>query len=163
LTKKQTTVLLAILGIVVVLCVVSLAAVLMFIRSIVHQQDADAQAAGTVMSAARATFTGAIPIIEMRPGGPVFTRPVPDAPAPSPLHTMHVLTWDPDERSLSRIDIPFGLLRWNDAPFTIAGRVTGGFSMERVGIHARDLERFGPALLFDQDMPDGTHTLIWTD
>jgi hypothetical protein len=163
LTKKQITILLAIVGTGVGLCIVCLAVALMFISSIVHEQDADAQAAGSAMNAARETFTGAIPIIEMRPGGPVFTRPVPDRPAPSPLHTVHVLTWDPDDRSLARIDIPFRLLRWNEAPFRLAGSIRGSFPMDRVGIHARDLERFGPALLFDQDMPDGTHTLIWTD
>ena len=162
MTKKQTTIL-AIVGTAVLLCVVVLAAALMFIRSTIHRQETDDQTAAATMNAAREKFNGAIPVIELRPGGPVYTRPVPDGPA-APLHRVHVLAWDPDDQSLARMDMPFALLRWKDAPFTVASGVADTFSLDRaVSIKASDLERFGPALLLDQDMPDGTHTLIWTD
>jgi hypothetical protein len=161
--RKHVNILLAVAGTIVVICVVLVAAGVWFASSMFHEQDADEQTAAAAMEAVRTRFTGATPVFELRPGGPVLTRPVPASAPPGMLRTMHALMWDPRDQSLARYELPFALLRLKEGPIELGSAMGGAFPMEKGTVRVRDIEQFGPSLLFDQDTPDGGHALIWTE
>ena len=98
-------------------------------------------------------------------GRPDVTLRRPQTPSAVSLTAMHVTAFDPKERHLVRVTVPFWLLRltpeWkmhmhgtemlNDLD-TPSGRLTPA-----------DVEALGPGLLVDDKQPDGTQVLIWTE
>lgn len=166
MTKRQVNIILGVLGAVVVVVVVMLAGVAWFATSAFHRQDADEAAASAAFDAARTRFKGATPVIELREGAPVLTRVVP-ASSDGSLRTMHVLHWSAQEGMLTTLDLPFALLRFRDSPVDIVRFVNVAGNSEpirqRVTLRISDIERFGPALLLDQELEDGHRVLVWTE
>jgi hypothetical protein len=128
--------------------------------SVLHYEDADEPAATAAFAAARSRFAGATPAFVWSPDGTRLLRPIPTAPAGA-LQTLHVLNWDPYEESLMRTNLPLALLRLNDDPIEIIDSQAG--EPRGVSLRISDIERFGPALLVDQQLEDGRRILVWTD
>jgi len=64
---------------------------------------------------------------------------------------------------MSRIDVPFSLLRMRDGLFRVKAEAdTNGLSFS-TSLRVADIERYGPALLVDDSMPNGDHVLVWSD
>lgn len=161
---KWLKILLAVVAVCVVLAVAGVIGGVMYIRSHVDRQVLSPQAAQAEMEAARQPFSGATPIVEMRDDGPALTRPIPEKPATTRLKTVHVLQWNPDQAALFRANLPFAMLRFNGMPIGINTSTNSDMRFGRsFHIRGEEIERFGPALLFDQKMPDGSHLLIWTE
>jgi hypothetical protein len=163
LQKRHVNIILGILAFFVVCAVLLVAGGAWFAMSILDHEDADEQTARAAFSAARERFPGATPIFELRPEGPALTRPVP-ATGRANLHTMHILNWDPAEESLIRADLPFSLLRMKEGPIDLADAARNGYGgWHGVSIRVSDIERFGPALLMDEELEGGHRVLIWTE
>jgi hypothetical protein len=160
--KRHVNIILGVVAVVVVICVVLVAGGAWFALSVMHREDADEQAALVAFDAARAKFSGAKPLFELRVNGPALTREIP-ASGPGNLHTLHILNWDADEQSLMRADLPFALLRLKEGPIDLANGFADDFSSGRVSIRVSEIERLGPALLLDNKDEAGDHILIWTD
>jgi hypothetical protein len=162
--RKGIKILLAVIAVCGVLLVAGVVGGVLFIRSHLDREVTDPQAARSAMDAARQRFGGAKPIIALDNDGPLLNRPVPARPAAARLQTVHIIQWDPDDAALVRADLPFALLRIKDGPIRIGASMAHGFRVERAfQLTGEQIERFGPALLFDQDMPDGSHFVIWTE
>ena len=160
--RRHVNIILGMVAVVVVVCVLLVAGAAWFAMSVMHHEDADEQAAIMAFDAARAKFRGAKPLFELRSGDPVLTRAVP-ASGQGNLRTLHILNWDADEQSLMRVEVPFALLRIKEGPIDIANGFTEGFSMQRVSIRVSEIERFGPALLLDDQDEAGDRLLLWTE
>ena len=79
------------------------------------------------------------------------------------LKTLHIQRWDDHTERMSRIDLPFSLLRMKDGLFRLkADPNATGLSLS-TPLRVADVERYGPALLVDDNMPNGDHVLIWSD
>jgi hypothetical protein len=167
MNKRRTNIILGILGGIVLVIVVLVAGSAWLITSVLHRQDADEISAKAAFEAARARFKGATPVFELGPNGPVLARPVPAAAPATTLHTMHVLIWEPDEQRLTRADVPLALLRLTDSKidfFQFTEAPKGLSRRQQVGrIRLSELERFGPALLADNEVEPGRPILVWTD
>lgn len=160
--KRHVNIILGVVAVVVVVCVLLVAGAAWFAMSVMHREDADEQAAISAFDTARAKFQGAKPLFERRAGGPALTRAVPASGADK-LHTLHILTWDADEQSLIRAEVPFALLRMKEGPIDIANGFAEDSSRRRVSIRISEIERFGPALLLDDQDEGGDRLLLWTD
>jgi hypothetical protein len=109
--------------------------------------------------------------IRMRFGelGPVFTlangdelvvsRELPAESAPEPVSRIRVLTWDRDGQQLVRIEAPIWMMRWQGAEID----VSRGSNGPRRKLPVSDIERYGPALLFDHEEDSGSRLLVWTE
>jgi hypothetical protein len=112
---------------------------------------------------ARAPFAGERPLYELdsaehpRPVVPLADRPS-GTVAPTALH---VLAWDPDEERLVRVSLPLWLLHLHRQRIDLAGR-DGGFDLNRLDLDVDELQRIGPALVFDYRNRDGVRVLLWT-
>ena len=159
---------LIIFGIAVLVVVVG-AGVLAVVGYVVYQQFAfeasPATGIGVEQEFAKVSrkFAGQRPLIEMRDGEPVAHKEA--GPRPNaPIDAIHILVWQPDERKVFRMNIPFWLIRMSKGrPIRLSGDDWPDDRPVRLRITAEDLERHGPGLIMDYQKPGGEHVLVWAE
>jgi hypothetical protein len=93
---------------------------------------------------------------------PRLARPFSEIPsAATRSDTLWVLAFDPDQDRLVRVSLPFWLLRIGSRKVRIM-HGANGFDFERLNLDIDELERIGPALVFDYRNQDGARVLLWT-
>jgi hypothetical protein len=93
---------------------------------------------------------------------PMMTRPFSEIPtSPTKPQHLRLLAWDPHDERLVRIALPFWMLRMHKAKMDL-GRDGATFDLEHLNLDGAELERIGPALLFDYRERDGARVLVWT-
>jgi hypothetical protein len=159
--KKETArTLMIVVGLLVLLVVLGLASALWLFTQSFEAGRADEATAQAEFARIRQRFAGVEPILDVREGDPVLLRKPNRAAAPVGLSVLHVLHWDPDDESFTRIDLPFWLLRLKSGPIEIGSDV--GYQGE-LDLTVEDLERFGPTLVLDHTGAGGDRVLIWTE
>jgi hypothetical protein len=112
-----------------------------------------------------ARFAGQRPLLEIRDGEPVLNkeRPKPRSGRAQPIEALHIMVWQPDDRKLVRLNLPFWLLRMTKGrPIRLSGRADGGDTDPvRLNITPQDLERYGPGLVMDHTDARGVRVLVW--
>ena len=162
MTKKQKTILLAVLGVVSVLAIAVIGTGIWIVRSMVENVSMNEAEATRSFDDVRARFGDTGPVISLR-DGPVLLRRAPETQTAAALKTLHILRWDGRAERMSRIDVPFSLLRMRDGLFRLKAEAnTNGLSFS-TSLRVADIERYGPALLVDDSMPNGDHVLVWSD
>jgi hypothetical protein len=81
----------------------------------------------------------------------------------TPLETLHIVAFDPDDGQLLRMSVPFWLIRLNPGgKISIGDDVMQGFPAgEKVTI--QQLEAAGPGLVMDRRQADGSRVIIWSE
>lgn len=93
---------------------------------------------------------------------PRLVRPFTSLPtAATRADTLWVLAFDPDEDRLVRVSLPTWLLRMGHRKMRVM-RNGNGFDFERLNLDVDELERIGPAVVFDFRNQDGARVLLWT-
>ena len=160
--KKQTkTILLAIAALIGVVILVTIVSVVVFFRSAIQNTQTDQAGAEQAFVAARAPFAEQAPLLEIRAGEVVVTRDVPATPPASSVTTLHVLAWEPDEDTLTRLQLPMWLVRMSDDPVAI--RVGDTITMGRDVLRPEDIEKYGSTLLVDHTEDNGARVMVWTN
>jgi len=110
----------------------------------------------------RAEFKDARPLFEIDSHDePRPTRRLTDLPASSTKpKNLWILAWDPDDERLSKISLPFWILRMGKQNIDV--RHDGGFDLDKLDLDVDELERVGPVLIFDFRTSDGERVLVWT-
>ena len=134
---------------------------------VLYQQFAPQAKSATEMSAdeefARivAKFEGQRPYLIIKDGEPVVN----DEPAVAhgkPVEALHIIVWDPDERKVVRLNMPFWLLRMTKGqPIRISSHDDSGGKAMKLRITADDLEKRGPGLILDHKEATGERVLVW--
>ncbi len=167
MTKKQQTILLAIIGSVAVIVIAVVAVGVWVMTSMVNNAEMDEAAAAKQMQEVRAKFGQAMPVFDVQPSGVTMSRVPPDTSPPGDLKTLHILRWDVHQERLTRVDIPFWVIRMRNSSLDVMsdGSVSPGGASLRTStkIRVEDVERFGSTLLVDGDLPDGGRVLVWSD
>lgn len=110
----------------------------------------------------RARFAGQQPLISLPAGGePTIARRV--APGPSTLEWLHVVSYDPADRTIARLRLPFWLLRLSpgDGEVTISGDAVPELRRAKITLH--DIEAAGPGLVLDHAETDGRRVFVWAE
>jgi hypothetical protein len=127
----------------------------------VHSSDASALEA---FDTARAAFKDRPPLFELdRFDQPQATRDLSTLPtSPVKPTDLHILAWNPDDRRLVRITLPFWMLRLGRRKIDI---IDGhhDFDVGSLDVSVDDLERIGPALVLDLRTSTGERVLVWTE
>jgi hypothetical protein len=135
------------------------AAVWLFTRSFSITQVDEASALAR-FDEVRGSFAGVTPVIHIQDDGrATLTRRPPAERQATRLSTLHVVAWDPHDRGLARVDLPFALLRLKSGPIEIASEA--GFDGD-LNLTVEDLERYGSTLVLDHTARDGERVLVWT-
>jgi hypothetical protein len=111
-----------------------------------------------------ARFADQKPLLEIRDGEPVLNRQRPKSRGHvEPIEALHIMVWQPDERKLLKLNIPFWLLRMTKGrPIRLSGHGSDGESDPiRLHITAEDLERYGPGLVMNHTDTGGDRVLVW--
>ena len=167
-TTRRTwlSVLIASVIIVGILAVAAVGGTAYFFYHHINAQSASRESAEEQFAAARARFTGQKALIEMRRGDDpvVHQEMLAEAHSDAKLQTLRVLAYDPDERKLVRVSIPFWLIRLMPGKHLSFLNDNGiDFDTERVRLTARDLERLGPSLILDEQDRHGAYVIVWTE
>lgn len=130
--------------------------------SFVKPEDAAHQ-----LDAIRATLPGQpkITIRQTEDGKPDVALAKPVA-SPVPLTSLHVAAYDPSEKKLVQFTIPFWLVRMlpQSQTMTVNGEeVLNHLSTPSGKLTAKDIEALGPGLLVDDNRPDHTRVIIWSE
>lgn len=152
------------LGVVGILFLIAMAgAGLYFFSQNIHTRTATTTVAASEFDGVRAQFAGQKPLIELDSSGN-FLRSNTDRPVPAGAvrpENLYVLAFDPDDGGLVRVTIPFWLLRMKVKGATID--FSGNqMDLEDLKLTVEDLERFGPALVLDQQNEGGDRVLVWS-
>jgi hypothetical protein len=111
----------------------------------------------------RTSFGNSTPLFEVGPSEqPTPTRPLDSLPSAAHRpRNLWVLVWNPDQERMIKLSLPFWMLRLGKQKFNVAhGRA--GVDLERLELDFSELERIGPAVVFDYREPDGARVLLWT-
>ncbi|MCX6545385.1 MAG: hypothetical protein NTV05_13375 [Acidobacteria bacterium] len=113
-----------------------------------------------------ARFADQPPLLEIRDGEPVLNRQRQrSSGAAKPIDALHIIVWQPDERRLVKLNIPFWLLRLTRGrPIRLSGHGSDGES-DPISLHitAGNLERYGPGLVMNHKDADGKRVLVWAE
>ena len=162
MTKKQRTILLAIVAIAGVLAIAVIGTGIWIVRSLVENVSMNEAAATRAFDDVRARFGDTGPVFALR-DGPVLLRRPPETPPAATLKKLHIQRWDDHTERMSRIDLPFSLLRMKDGLFRLKADPNATGLSFSTSLRVADIERYGPALLVDDNMPNGDRVLIWSD
>jgi hypothetical protein len=128
-------------------------------RNLDTRSASEAEAAGE-FEAIKTRFGTRPPLIEI--GDPQkaevkINRPA--EPSRTPVSTVHVLTWEAEERQVFRTAVPVWLMRFSSA--NVLSQL--GLAPERFRLTAQDLERYGPGVVVDFSRPGENRVLVWLD
>ena len=93
----------------------------------------------------------------------VLAKPV---ASPMPLTSLHVAAYDPSETKLVQYTIPFWIVRMmpEGQHVKVNGEeVLNHLSTPSGKLTAKDIEALGPGLLVDDNRPDHTRVIIWSE
>jgi len=138
----------------------------------IYQQFAFQATTATAVSAeeeftkAAARFTGQRPLLEIVDGEPKLNKErVKPGGKVAKIEALHLLVWQPDERKLVKLNIPFWILRMTRGrPIRLGSRhgdQDEGRDSMRLNITAAELESYGPGLVIDHIDEGGDRVLVW--
>ena len=114
-----------------------------------------------------AAIGGGPPYVEIDAAGAVSVHREQEGDQPTPLDTLHLLSWEPGPERLVRIAFPFWFVRLKTTDELNLGTLTavlvGDWESLALRVSTDDLERRGPALVIDHARADGARILLWTE
>lgn len=157
--RKRSTILMVIFGVIILIVVVGAGTATWLFLSVFDSVDADETLANQSLAEARARFGGQQPILELRDEQVVLLHKAPDVAPARDLQNVHALTWNAEAGTLTRIVLPFWLIRMKDSAVDVAVSASG----TPISMTVEEIERYGPALLVDHMEEDGSRLLVWTE
>ena len=110
----------------------------------------------------RRSFRDAQPIYELDSSEqPRAVRSLAEMPtSPTRPESLAILAWNPEDERLVRVSLPFWVLRFGRHKLDIDR--AEGFDLSALELDVPELERIGPALVFDFRNHEGVRVLVWT-
>ncbi len=170
MADKKKNWLLIILGIVIFVVIVGVAALAGGLYWMFRQMDFKTSTTGDSQQqfeTIRARFQGQVPYVEMtlnddREEAKVHREL--EKPTKTSLSRLHVAVYDEREHRFVQMGLPFWLLRLSgDRPINLRHGGSGFDPGVRLTITTEDLERRGPGLVLDTTGRHGERVLIWSE
>jgi hypothetical protein len=153
----------AVLVVIVGVAVVGGVAWLVYQDSAVEESASTPEQASASFEGVRSRFTGQAPLVRIDAGGEPHVTPRAGASREGDgLDSLQVLVWEPRQGKVTRLQVPFWLVRLGGAASHM--RINGKeHDLQQLHLTVEDVERAGPGLLLDHADDDGSHVLIWTE
>jgi hypothetical protein len=134
-----------------------------FVAHHIHAERTTGSRALHAFDAVRATFPDQPPLYQVDPSDRLtLVRPLADLPTSAHRpQELRLLAWDPDKEQLVRMSLPWWMLpfaRWKMQ----LGQRGVDLDLAQTRLDPDELERIGPALVFDYRGRDGARVLVWT-
>ena len=164
--KTWISVLIASVIIVGILAVAVVGGTAYFFYRHINTQYTPRENAEQQFAEARARFAGKPPLIEIHRGDvpTVHRELVERANSSAKLESLRILAYDPGERKLVHVSIPFWLIRLAPGKnFSFLNDYGFDLDTDRVRLNAEDLELLGPSLILDEQDRHGAYVMVWTE
>jgi hypothetical protein len=134
-----------------------------FVSQNIHASRSSSTDAVRAFEEVRMKFKEQRPLFELDSAhNPRVARSTSDIPtSPNKPEHLWILAWDTDEERLVKVSLPFWLLRMGKRKVDLFNS-DSGFDLERLQLDVQELERIGPALVFDFRAKSGERVLVWT-
>jgi len=154
----------AVLGLGLIALVVVAGAGVYFVTSHISTEHTTNAEALQSFDAVKATLPNSQPLFELdEEERPRVVHPLADLPTSAAKpQNLQLLAWDPDREKLIRASLPLWMVRFGKGRMHL-GKNRPDFELGRLELNGEELERVGPALLFDVRNHDGTRLLLWTE
>ncbi|HXG88931.1 MAG TPA: hypothetical protein VNJ02_11385 [Vicinamibacterales bacterium] len=164
MTKRRNWVLI-LFGVAVLLVFIGIGAVIGVTAWLRHNMEFETTTdrnAQTEFDTIHNKFGGRASLLELRDGVPRYSAGAapPAAATRVTIESLNLLVWDPDDERLTRINLPFWLLRMKSGPIEI-GAYTTGLEQGGVSLKPEDIERYGAGVILDTSARDGDRVLVW--
>jgi hypothetical protein len=160
--RRHATILVAVVGVFVFVAIVGVSLGAWLFASAFDRDTADEPAAAASFEEIRQRFARTGPVLHVVEHEKAILSRQPPAEAPARrLERLEVMVWDPDDKGLSRVTLPFWLLRLKTGPIDMSSTVM--LNHHPIDLTVEQIERYGPALLLDHQAQDGDRLLIWTE
>jgi hypothetical protein len=162
--KKRRNWVLVLFGVGVLIVFVAIGAIVAvaaWFQQNLQVQESSSSEAETAFDEVRQRFGGRAPLLELRDGRPAYAAGRPDGSRPkTELASLHVLAWDPDDAHLTRVSVPFWILRLKASPIRF-GAYASGLDDDAVSLRPDDIERYGAGVILDATTPSRERVLLW--
>jgi hypothetical protein len=160
--RRRATLLMAVIGVLGFLAIMGVSLGAWFFAAAFERETADAPAAMASFDEVRQRFGGTAPVLDVVEDGKAVLRRLPPAEAPvRPLERLQVLVWDREDGGLSRVTLPFWLVRLKTGPIDLSSTVM--VNHHQIDLTVEQIERYGPTLLLDHEPRSGDRLLVWTE
>jgi hypothetical protein len=160
-------------GILVAFLAVGLSLVFWWVSSLHQTEATDSARAGAAFAEIRTRFAGMPPVFEIR-GDRLAVARDPAASAIPAGEAVHILIWEPEKRTLSRVRLPFVIatVATEPVPLDALTRIAGEGPTavmhakhrgNELNVRIADLQRYGRTILLDGVTVNGAHVLMWND
>ncbi len=171
MADKKKNWLLIVLGIVIFVVIVGIAAVVGFGFWMYRQMGVttvDTRDPDPMFEEARAPFKGQVPYIQLATNSDEERAVVHhelEKPEKTRLSRLRIVAYDPGKNQLVRLQLPFWVVRLGGSghTFRLHAENTPFASGVELSVTPDDLERRGPALILDQKLRDGVRVLVWSE
>ncbi len=102
------------------------------------------------------------PLLEFRDGKPRRVAAI-DRPSGVALQHLKILVWDPDESHLTRVTLPFWLVRMKSTPIDLGSYAAGVDDGDGDDRRVEDLEAYGPGIVVEHTARRGERLLVWLE
>ena len=167
-TKTWISVIIGLLIVVVMLGAAAIGGTAYLVYSHVRQSPVEDAQAGDRFAQMRQRLSGQSALIEIDDHEDVVVHRSPRAeaaPSDTRLRTLNAMVYDPRERRIVEVDIPFWLLRMmpSGGRFSFLDDRGITFDSERTRLTVEDLEAHGAGLILDHRDRRGAQVLVWTE
>jgi hypothetical protein len=131
-----------------------------FVLNHLERQTVPERASRQRLEAIRARSPSRPPLVELvdpRRGDVRINRPDRDS-AVRPA-TVHVINWKAETGELVETELPLWLMRFS----SINLLSQAGLAPERFRLTVDDIQRYGPGIIVDHNLPDASHLLVWVE
>jgi hypothetical protein len=159
---RRGTIIMIVVGLVICVVVVAAGAGAWFFASAFDSTESDEVTAAREFDEVKRRLGSSDPIIQIQNERAVIARKPPVEAPTGELQRVQILAWQPDEERLTRVTLPWWLVRLRSGSFDLNSESGSGFHT-RITITPEEIERYGPALLVFHTEPDGRRVLVWTE
>jgi hypothetical protein len=159
--RSHATILMTVIGVLAFLCIVGVSLGAWFFASVFEHDTADEPAATASFDDIRRRFAGVGPVFSIVGDERAEISREPSTAPGQTLQRLQVMAWDPDDRSMAKVTLPFWILRLKSGPLDLSQKVM--IDHRHVNVTVEQIERYGPTLLVDHQGRGGDRLLVWTE
>jgi hypothetical protein len=153
-------------GVAILLVFVGIGAVVVSVawfREHLEVSDTTEPDAARAFDEIHAKFPGKKPLLEWRDGAPSYVEDrATDSGWSGQLTTLHVLAFSSDNEKLTRLEVPFWLLRMKSGTFRF-GNYASGLDDGGVNLRPEEIDRHGPGIVLDFTRDNKGRVLVWAE
>lgn len=160
--RRWVPIAIGVVFILVCLAIGAMVVVASLFRESVDSRASNVDEATMAFDEVRGKFGDRQPLLEFRDGEPRRVAAI-DRPSTIALQHLKILVWDPDESHLTRVTLPFWLVRMKSTPIELGTYASGIGDGENDDLRVEDLEAYGPGIVVEHTARRGERLLVWLE